>query len=288
MNRIGVMVDSFRLGVPEGLRRAKALGAGAAQIYVGGRDATYEVWTPAYRREIRQLAQDQGLVISALCGDLGGHEFARAEENEWRVRETLDRINLCAEMNVPVLTTHIGVIPDDPAHPRYTTLQEAMDPLGRHAKQAHVMLAIETGPEKPETLLGFIQSLSGGIGVNYDPANLRMVLGIDPVPGVSTLGPYIVHTHAKDGRMIQYLGAEKVYGYFAEGGIEDLRLEDYFIETPLGQGEVDLPAWIQALDAVGYQGYVTIEREVGDQPEADIRAAIAALQALGLSGTPRT
>ncbi len=118
------------------------------------------------------------------------------------------------------------------------------------------------------------------VGVNYDPANLVMVLGVDPVAGVETLKGSIFHTHAKDGKMIHYHGPEVVYGFFAEGGIGDLRMEECFLETPLGHGDVDFPAWMAALDAIGYDGYYTIEREVGANPEADIAEAIAFLRKL--------
>ena len=81
--------------------------------------------------------------------------------------------------------------------------------------------------------------------VNFDPANFVMVTGDDPVKGVYTLKDYIVHTHAKDGIMKQK-SDPKDYTFFAEGGIEDLRLEDYFLETPLGEGHVD-SYWLKAL-----------------------------------------
>jgi sugar phosphate isomerase/epimerase len=58
-------------------------------------------------------------------------------------------------------------------------------------------------------------------------------------------------------------------------------MEECFIETPLGEGEVDLPGWFRALDAIGYDGYYTIEREVGEDPEADIARAVRFIQGIG-------
>ena len=37
--------------------------------------------SPAARREKRAVIEGCGLKVSALCGDLGGHGFARREEN---------------------------------------------------------------------------------------------------------------------------------------------------------------------------------------------------------------
>ena len=70
-----------------------------------------------------------------------------------------------------------------------------------------------------------------------------------------------------------------IYDFFAEGGIGDLRLGDYFLETPLGQGAVDFDRYLGALKEIGYKGFLTIEREVGEDPTADIRLAVDFLKA---------
>lgn len=283
MNRIGVMVDSFTLGVLKGLDAAKQVGAAAVQIYVGGRGAVTETWTPSFRRDVASRMADNGLVVSAMCGDMGGHGFALPEEHDWRIEETRRMFDLTRELGGDILTSHIGVVPEDPSHPRRAHLLSALSRLGAYAKEAGCRVAIETGPEKPEVLKAFLDDLScDAVGVNYDPANLKMVIGCDPVAGVSVLGDKIFHTHAKDGKMLSYIGPEAIYGFFAEGGIEDMRMSDYFLETPLGEGDVDLPGWFAALDSVGYKGFVTIEREVGANAYADIETAVRFLKNQGL------
>lgn len=178
-----------------------------------------------------------------------------------------------------MVTTHIGVIPADPNHERYKVLQEACEELGEYGDEIGVYIAIETGPEKTETLKKFLDSLkSRSVAVNYDPANLVMVTGDDPVKGVYTLKDYIVHTHAKDGIMKKQTDPEIIYNFFAEGGIGDLRLEDYFEEVPLGKGQVDFKAYLAALRDIGYDGFLTIEREVGENPEKDIKEAVEFLK----------
>jgi sugar phosphate isomerase/epimerase len=110
-----------------------------------------------------------------------------------------------------VLTSHIGVVPADESNPRFAVMRDALAELGEHGQKAGVRVAIETGPETPDTLKHFLDSIGGDwVGVNYDPANLRMVCGIDPVPGVAILADKIFHTHAKDGRMLKYVGPERV------------------------------------------------------------------------------
>src|SRR5690606_25445819 len=112
-----------------------------------------------------------------------------------------------------------------------------------------------------------------GVAVNYDPANMVMVTGDDPVRGVYILKEYIVHTHAKDGIRFMAVDPREVYGSFDyepgdQGAVRDMiRARKVYKETPLGEGHVNFDLYIQSLIDIGYQGYLTIEREAGGQPE---------------------
>lgn len=72
---IGVMVDSFRLPIADGVRKARELGADGIQVYVVEGDMRPEQMDAARRRDFVALVRDNGLEIAALCGDLGGHGF---------------------------------------------------------------------------------------------------------------------------------------------------------------------------------------------------------------------
>ena len=112
--------------------------------------------------------------------------------------------------------------------------------------------------------------------MNLDPANFTMVTGQDAVEAVYILGKHIVHTHAKDGVQNYYRDPEIIYGLVEA----EMLASPSFEEVPLGEGSVDFPAYLKALDEIGYKGYLTIEREVGDDPEADIRKAVNFLNSL--------
>lgn len=43
-----------------------------------------------------------------------------------------------------------------------------------------------------------------------------------------------------------------------------------YLELPLGEGDVNFDVYLPALAATGFNGFLTIEREVGDNPEKDI------------------
>jgi L-ribulose-5-phosphate 3-epimerase len=274
-NNIGVMVDSFRLDIKEGIKKAKELGADGIQIYAVSGKMDPENLTSADRKELLKYIKDNDLVVSALCGDLGGHGFTRREDNALKIEKSKRIMELAKDLETKVVTTHIGVIPEKQSHERFKILQEACEELGEYGENMGACFAIETGPEKASTLKVFLDSLrSKGVRVNFDPANLVMVTGDDPVQGVYTLKDYIVHTHVKDGVMFKQTDPEIIYNFFAEGGIGNLKLEDYFLETTLGTGTVDFKAYLKALEHIGYQGFLTIEREVGENPLKDIKDAV--------------
>ena len=278
-HKIGVMVDSFNLGLKEGIKKAGEIGADGIQMYAVSGPMDPDNLNKAERKELLQFIKDNGLEVAAVCGDLGGHGFAVEEKNPQKIEKSKKIMDLALDLEAEVVTTHVGVIPDDNTSSRYKTIQEACEKLGEYGDKVGASFAIETGPETCVTLKNFLDSLnSEGVRVNYDPANLVMVTGDDPIEGVFTLKDYIVHTHAKDGVMLKQEDPAKIYEFFAEGGIEDMRLEEYFEEKPLGQGDVDFDKYLQALEKAGYEGYLTIEREVGENPEKDIREAVKFLK----------
>lgn len=269
--KIGVLSESFRLPLQQAVCEAARLELDGLQIYAVGSELDCGRCPAQTVRDLKSAVEDHGLAVSAVCGDLGGHGFARPEENPGKIELSERIVDLALELGTHIITTHIGVIPRDSACSRYRIMQDACGRLAEYARSAGAVFAIETGPETAGTLLSFLQSLPpGGIGVNMDPANLVMVTAEDPVHAVEVLGKYIVHTHAKDGVRLRPADPQAVYDFFAEGGIGDLRLEEYFRETPLGEGAVDFDAYISALRAADYHGFLTIEREVGENPARDI------------------
>ena len=276
--KIGVITDCFKLPLDESIKLAGKLGFDGIQIYATTGEFSPEVLTAERKSEVRSLLMENHLEISALCGDMGGYGFQIESDNAERIQKTKRIIDLAEEFEVGVITTHIGVIPENKDNPRYSVMLDAMCKCGEYAADKKITLAIETGPEKASTLLSFLQDTNGGIGVNLDPANFVMVTGQDPVEAVQVLGKYIVHTHAKDGVMLKQTDPEIIYDCFAKGGIEALNVADYFLETPLGDGDVDYAKYINALRGIGYDGYLTIERETGENPISDIQKSLNTLR----------
>ena len=277
--KIGVITDCFKLPLFESLKLAAELGFDGVQIYATTGEFSPEVLSDAQKAEIKAFLSENSLSISALCGDMGGYGFEREEDNAERIQKTKEIVDLAVEFGTKVITTHIGVIPEDKQNSRYDVMLKALTECGLYAKEKGATLAIETGPEKAKTLLAFLKDTKGGVGVNLDPANFTMVTGQDAVEAVYLLKDYIVHTHAKDGIMLdKNQDPTQVYHAFAVGGVDALNACEGFKEVPLGEGEVDWKNYVKALKEIGYDGFLTIERECGDEPEKDIEKAVRFLK----------
>ena len=275
---IGVMLDSFRLPVREALKKAREVGASGVQIYATKGEMAPEALSAHARKELLARIHDEGLVVSALCGDLG-MGFGNREKNPELIERSKRILDLACDLETKVVTTHIGVVPEHEDHPRYAVMQQACAALAEYADSLSAHFAIETGPEPSERLRKFLDSLgSRGVAVNFDPANLQMVWKEDAAAAVKNLAPYIVHTHAKDGRQLYFRSPEEIYGIVQPE--PDAVISSSFEELPLGEGDVDFKGWLDALRGIGYNSFLTIEREVGGNPEADIRKAVEYLQTL--------
>ena len=269
---VGGMVESFRLPTREAIKKAASLGLEGLQMYATSGENAPENLSGEKAKELLKFVKDCGLRFSALCGDLG-RGFGNAELNPELIEKSKRILDLAKELECDIVTTHIGVVPEDPEHERYKIMQAACHELATYADSLGSHFAIETGPETSATLKKFLDSLnSTGVAVNLDPANLVMVTGDDPVAAVHNLKDYIVHTHAKDGRMLAKGNPEYIYGV-VHPVPEEFRGVRYFEEVPLGQGSVNFPTYLAALDEIGYKGFLTIERECGSDPAGDIELA---------------
>lgn len=279
--KIGTLVESLKLPIEKGLEKAADLGLDGVQLHVAAGERPLFEMTDGEIAFLREKCRGLNLEISAICGDLGGYGFERAVDNVVRIPQMRRVVDVTEAFGCRIITTHIGVIPSDRNDPQYAVMRAALAEVGAYAQSRGVCLAIETGPEPSRVLRQFIEDTeSDAVKVNLDPANMVMVLNEDPVEAVAILGPFIIHTHAKDGVHLRRCDPQKVYHAFAEGGFEKLLEEtgQLFEETPLGQGQVDWPAYLAALRGVGFDGYLTIERETGADPEADIAAAVTFLR----------
>jgi sugar phosphate isomerase/epimerase len=184
------------------------------------------------------------------------YRYARAET----IKKGSDFARL---LGIDQIATHAGFIPENPNDPNYQGVVAALKDVVARCRQNGQKFLFETGQETPVTLLRLIEDLGvNDVGVNLDPANLLLYGKANPVDALDIIGKYVYDIHAKDGEYPvdgRSLGKEKA----------------------LGKGRVDFPRFIGKLKELGYDGPITIEREIsGEQQKKDILEAISLLKKL--------
>ena len=257
MMKIGVIPDSFQVPFKEAVILARDMGVKGLQPYVTRGELSPESLSKEDRRDVLKYVRDNGLVFSALCADFGLH-FNEKDTNEEGILRTMSMMDLALDLDTHVITTHIGRVPEDENSEQYYNIVNTIERLGKYGDKIGVSFATETGPEMAIKLRGILEKAdTKSAKVNLDPANFVMCAGQDPVEAVHILKDYIVHTHAKDGVKLS---------------------ETDYQEYPLGQGNVPFPEYIAALKEIGYDGFLTIEREAGATRFQDIKNAVTFLK----------
>ena len=174
---------------------------------------------------------------------------------------------------------HVGIMPDNETDPKWARFVDSLGQIAEHGEKVGATLALETGPEPPPVVRRMVETVnSRALRVNFDPANLILwppilaerrkvpydydaaMRDFDPVEGLRTLIPYVVHAHAKDAVANR------------QGERE---------EVPLGTGMARWPELHRIFQEYGYSGYYAIERECGQNAMADVRNAVTFLRGLG-------
>lgn len=170
-----------------------------------------------------------------------------------RVETLIKGADFAKKFGVNDIITHMGFIPENPYDPNFAPMCAAIRTVANHLKKNEQYLLFETGQETPVTMLRCFEKVgTDNLGVNLDTANLILYGKGNPVDALDVFGKYVRNMHAKDGK------------YPTNG-------HDLGKETRLGDGKVDFKALFKKLHELGYDSYVTIEREIdGDKQIEDI------------------
>ncbi len=161
-------------------------------------------------------------------------------------------VDRTAALGLDYLLAHAGFIPEADG-PERSSFLETLSEAADYAKSKGVIFTMETGQESADLLRRTLDELAhSNLKVNFDPANMLLYNMGDPIRAIEILGPDILHIHAKDAR------PPKVDG-------------EWGAEVPLGEGDVGMERFLEALDRVGYQGPLVVEPEFGNQ-DARLRA----------------
>lgn len=227
-----------------------------------------QLMTDETAQKIKSLLEKFGMEITAFwCGWSGpviwdfksGPNTLGLTPTEYRfirTKELINGLDFAKKLGVRDLITHAGFIPENPSSTEYWSFVEVIRHIAIHAENNGQRFLFETGQETPVSLLRVIEDVGlNNLGINLDPANLLMYGNANPTDAVDIFGKYIMGVHGKDGE------------YPTDG-------YNLGLEKRIGDGRVNYPLLIQKLKAVGYDGAITIEREIsGEKQLEDIKYA---------------
>ena len=203
-----------------------------------------------------------GISISVVFGGFEGESYAdiptvartiglvppetRAERTQ-EMKEIADFAHL---LGVEAVALHLGFLPEDPADPLYSQVVEVTREVCDHCKNNGQRLHLETGQESPDALLRFIgDTQRDNLFINFDPANMILYGLGEPIAALKRVGHLVRSVHCKDAKWAARPG------------------EEWGAEVPLGEGDVGMENFLRTLAEIGYQGPLTIEREIPEEPE---------------------
>lgn len=223
------------------------------------------LWTDENAQILKKMFSDRGITISAFwCGWEGPQVWdfydgqialglVSPEYRQMRVRNLCDGADFAHKMGITDVATHMGFIPENPNDPNFSPFCVAVRTVAQHLQKNGQYLLFETGQETPVTMLRCFEKVgTDNLGVNLDTANLILYGKANPVDALDVFGTYVRNIHAKDG-------------FYPTNG------HDLGKEVRLGEGKVNFRALFERLYELGYDSYVTIEREIEEGSPEQLR-----------------
>lgn len=245
----------LKFSFADAVRRLAAIGYCGIEIMADVPHAWPACLLEEQKQAIRQSLHDHRLAISNINAFMM-NAISDPRQRYWhpswiepdryyrqiRIDHTRRSLTLARELGAPCITTEPGG-PVEPGASWSQALQlfvEGLKPVAEHAEAEGVLLLIEPEPEllieTADQFLELMQHIdSPAIGLNFDIGHFYCV-GDEPAPTVQRLAPYIRHFHLED------IAATRVHHHLIPG-----------------DGAIDFASVFRAIQAIGYQGWITIE-----------------------------
>ncbi len=268
---VGVFT-SIGAGLGADVEGVLGLGLRTVQVHV----PPPEMRAPEKIEQTKKTFADAGIDITVLfCGFAGDNyksiQIVRetvglcppATRRE-RFEELLSMADYAGALGVPAIGIHIGFVSEDHGSREFSEIVAAAQKVCDRCVDIGLRMHLETGQETADTLLAFIGAVDRpNLAVNFDPANMILYGSGEPIEALRKVGRYVQSVHCKDGKWSDRPG------------------ETFGPETPLGEGDVGMENFVRTLIEIGYEGPLTIEREIGgEQQIRDISKAVQLLESL--------
>jgi sugar phosphate isomerase/epimerase len=258
------------IDAPSFIRYAAEIGAeGVELLDVFWRDQERDV------PQVELALRETGLPVSAYAI---GNDFAQPTEAErvTQVRMLREGIDMARRLGAPRLRVFSGSEKDGVSPDQgFDWIVDGLRTGAVYAAEQGITLVLENHglfAGRADQVQRIIETVaSPALRANLDTGNFLLV-NQDPVAAIRDLAPLAGYVHLKDFRRLPD-GAESPDAYT---GIDGDRYEG----TVIGEGEVDLPAALDALRAAGYDGWLSIEYEGVGEPRAGLETSLRNTEAL--------
>lgn len=254
-------------GLGAGLDSVKELGVATVHLHAPGRAFRTAEKTAAIKDQFAAA----GIEISVVFAGFPDEDYTTPETTEQtvglvpldrrvrRLEETLAIADFAAALGVDAVGMHLGFVPEASA-PDFAAVVEVARTVCDHCRRHGQYFHLETGQETADELLAFIGAVDReNLAVNFDPANMILYQAGPPLEALDRVGRFVRSVHCKDAAIERRPG------------------QPWSEDAPLGQGDVDIRAFLLKLRDLGYEGPLTIEREFSPDQVGDIRAALQLL-----------
>jgi sugar phosphate isomerase/epimerase len=270
--QIGVFT-SVDAGLGVHLDVAQELGIPTVQIHSPHQHTRTKAVADSFLAKTRAA----GITVTCVFGGFDGESYADIpttartvglvpeSTRASRVQEMKEISDFAKLLGCDTVGLHVGFVPDDRSSATYRSLIEVTRDLLDHVARNGQKLHLETGQETADHLLEFIGDVQRpNLFINFDPANMILYGTGNPIEALRKVGHLVRSVHCKDGK------------WAADGK----RGKEFGSEVPLGEGDVGMETYLRTLKEIGYQGPLTIEREIANDRERqkrDIGTAMALL-----------
>lgn len=260
--KIGVLINfNSSVDITAKFQQVKELELQTCQVNIWDTS----LYTDENAEKIFNASKETGIEISTFWAGWRGPQSWNFYEGQYDLglvpdeyrADRLDDLMMAADfakkIGVKNLATHVGFLPENPADERYWKTVYALRRLCKRLKEYGIRFLFETGQETPVVLMRAIEDIgTENIGVNLDTGNLILYGKANPVDALDMIGKYVYDLHLKDGL------------YPTDG-------RNLGREVRFGDGKANFKEFLPKLKALGYEGSLTIEREIsGEKQIADI------------------
>ena len=236
--KTAIRIDSLQLPLQKALRFASKIGASGVELNARDTIRPKEL-SDTGLRQLRKMLDDLNLKVAAIrFPTRRGYDVTT--DLDRRIDATKSAMQLAYRLGCPVVINQIGEVPETEEDPRFSTLSEVIDDLGRFGARVGAFFAAETGTESGDRLASLLDT-------NEDAF---VAAALNP-------GQLIVNRHNVT-EAIKALG-HRIQIVSAVDGVLDLAA-GRGLSVPLGQGTADFPELLGQLEDFQYPGFFIVGR----------------------------